>query len=119
MASPVPGRRTLRLGGWLVAPLAASIGVAAFAQQPSTSASAPQVHQAEAAAGAAPTPERMKAGEEVYKIACIACHQATGEGMAGAFPPLAKSDFLMHRPDRAVGIFVRGLTGGVTVNDVT
>jgi nitrite reductase (NO-forming)/hydroxylamine reductase len=119
MASPVSGRRTLRLGGWLVAPLAATLGVAAFAQQPSTSASAPQVHQAEAAAGAAPTAERMKAGEEVYKIACIACHQATGEGMAGAFPPLAKSDFLMHRPDRAVGIVVRGLTGEVTVNDVT
>ena len=118
MASHVPGRMNHRLGGWIVAPLAATLSVAAFAQQPSTSASAPQVHQAEAAAGAAPTAERMKAGEDVYKVACIACHQATGEGLPGAFPPLAKSDFLMRKPDRAVSVVVRGLTGEVTVNNV-
>jgi nitrite reductase (NO-forming)/hydroxylamine reductase len=119
MASQITGRSALRLGGWLVAPLAAALGVAAYAQQPSTSAEAPQVHQAEAAAGAAPSAERMKAGEEVYKIACIACHQPTGEGLPGAFPPLAKSDYLMQKPDRAVRIVVRGLTGEVTVNNMT
>jgi nitrite reductase (NO-forming)/hydroxylamine reductase len=117
MALHINGR-SARLGGWLVAPLAAALGVTAYAQQPSTSGAAPQVHQAEVAAGAAPTAERMKAGEEVYKIACIACHQATGEGMPGAFPPLAKSDYLSGHPDRAVRVVVRGLTGEVTVNNV-
>ena len=59
----------------------------------------------------------MAAGEEVFKVACIACHQATGLGIPGAFPPLAKSDFLLSDPERAVGIVVRGLTGEVTVNN--
>jgi nitrite reductase (NO-forming)/hydroxylamine reductase len=110
------GSRPLH-GVWL-APLAASLALAANAQQPSTSSSAPQVHQAEAAAGAAPTPERMKAGEAVFNLACVACHQATGEGLPGAFPPLAKSDYLLSNPERAVGVVVRGLTGEVTVNNV-
>jgi nitrite reductase (NO-forming)/hydroxylamine reductase len=110
------GPRSLR-GAWL-APLAASLALAANAQQPSTSSSAPQVHQAEAAAGAGPSPERMKAGEAVYNLACVACHQATGEGLPGAFPPLAKSDYLLSQPERAVGVVVRGLTGEVTVNNV-
>ena len=112
-----PRHGTVRLAPWLIAPLAASLGAAAFAQQPAASSSAPQVHQAEVAAGAAPSPERIKAGEEVFKVACIACHQATGEGMPGAFPPLAKSDYLLSKPDRAVGIVVRGLQGEVTVNN--
>jgi len=104
------------MAAWLSAPLAATLAFAAVAQQ--SSSSSPQVHQAEVAAGAAPSAERIKAGEEVYKVACIACHQATGEGMPGAFPPLAKSDYLLSNPERAVTVVVRGLTGEVTVNNV-
>ena len=97
-------------------PLLAAFGTATFAQQPATSASSPQVHQAEVAAGAAPSAARLKAGEDVYKVACIACHQDTGLGLPGAFPPLAKSDYLLSDPGRAVGVVVRGLQGEVTVN---
>jgi nitrite reductase (NO-forming) / hydroxylamine reductase len=101
---------------WIAVPLLAAFGTATFAQQPATSASSPQVHQAEMAAGAAPSAARLKAGEDVFKVACIACHQETGLGLPGAFPPLARSDFLLANPDRAVGIVVRGLQGEVTVN---
>jgi nitrite reductase (NO-forming) / hydroxylamine reductase len=101
---------------WVAAPLVATLGVAAWAQQPSTSGSAPQVHQAEVAAGAAPSAERMRAGEEVYKIACIACHQDKGQGMPGAFPPLAGADYLLTNPERSVGVVVRGLQGEIVVN---
>ena len=101
---------------WIAVPLLAAFGTAALAQQPATSASSPQVHQAEVAAGVAPNATRLKAGEEVYKVACIACHQDTGLGLPGAFPPLAKSDYLLSTPDRAVGVVVRGLQGEVTVN---
>ncbi|MDH4106395.1 MAG: c-type cytochrome [Gammaproteobacteria bacterium] len=97
-------------------PLLAAFGAAALAQQPATSTSSPQVHQAEVAAGAAPSAARIKAGEEVFKVACVACHQDTGQGLPGAFPPLAKSDYLLADPARAVGIVVRGLQGEVTVN---
>ena len=118
MASPHDETGPFFRRGWLLAPLALGLCLTAGAQ-PSTGASAPQVHQAEAAAGAAPSAERLKAGEEVYKVACIACHQVTGEGMTGAFPPLAKSDYLLSNPERAVGIVVRGLTGEVKVNNQT
>ncbi len=30
-------------------------------------------------------------GEETFTATCMACHQATGEGIPGAFPPLAKN----------------------------
>ena len=59
-------------------PLLAAFGAGALAQQPATSSSAPQVHQAEVAAGAAPSSARLQAGAEVYKVACIACHQESG-----------------------------------------
>ena len=31
----------------------------------------------------------MPDGEAVYAANCVACHQATGQGVPGAFPPLA------------------------------
>ena len=36
--------------------------------------------------------------------------------MAGAFPPLASSDFLLADRDRAIRVVIDGLSGPVTVN---
>ena len=33
--------------------------------------------------------EGGNAGEAIYTANCVACHQATGDGLAGVFPPLA------------------------------
>jgi nitrite reductase (NO-forming) len=50
------------------------------------------------------------------------CHQAEGQGVPGAFPPLAKSDFLANISNNKRGELVefvlRGKTGKVTVNGV-
>jgi nitrite reductase (NO-forming)/hydroxylamine reductase len=81
------------------------------------SALAQQVHQAEVA-GAAGIAAQAKAGESVYQTTCLACHQADGKGLPGAFPPLAGSDYLLGDKDRAVGVVVRGLEGEVVVNGV-
>lgn len=62
---------------------------------------------------------RMRAGEIVYKQNCMACHQANGEGIPNAFPPLAKSDFLMADKQRAIRIVRDGLQGAITVNGKT
>ena len=64
------------------------------------------------------SPRRPKAGESVYQTVCLACHQADGKGLPGAFPPLAGSDYLLGDKDRAVGVVVRGLEGEVVVNGV-
>ncbi len=96
---------------------ALALATAAWAAEPSVSSSAPQVHQAEVA-GAAGIAAQVKAGESVYQTVCLACHQADGKGLPGAFPPLAGSDYLLGDKDRAVGVVVRGLEGEVVVNGV-
>ena len=78
--------------------------------------SAQQVHQAEVA-GAASVAAQVTDGKPVYEVACMACHQADGKGLPGAFPPLAGSDYLLKDKDRAVGVVVNGLQGEVVVND--
>lgn len=57
-------------------------------------------------------------GKTVFENYCIACHQANGEGIQGAFPPLAKSDYLMADPARSVRGIKFGLSGVIVVNGV-
>jgi nitrite reductase (NO-forming)/hydroxylamine reductase len=78
---------------------------------------AQDVHKAEVA-GAASIAAQVAAGEKVFQVTCMACHQADGKGLLGAFPPLAGSDFLLGDKERAVGVVVRGLEGEVVVNGV-
>lgn len=60
--------------------------------------------------------ERFAAGKSVFLNVCAACHQANGEGIPGAFPPLAKSDFLLANRTRAISAVKKGLSGKITVN---
>lgn len=60
--------------------------------------------------------ERIAAGKMVYTQNCAACHQADGSGLKGAFPPLAKSDYLMADKKRAISTVLNGLEGKITVN---
>jgi nitrite reductase (NO-forming) len=81
---------------------------------------APVAAAAEArAAGTLTKEQQMKAGEVLFKGTCSVCHQESGQGIPDVFPPLAKSDYLMQDPKRAIGIALNGLTGKVTVNGKT
>ncbi len=62
--------------------------------------------------------ERVKLGATVYARNCSACHMNEGEGVKGAFPPLAKSDYLSS-PTVAANTIANGLTGKITVNGQT
>jgi nitrite reductase (NO-forming) len=62
--------------------------------------------------------KRMELGKRAFDANCMACHQTNGAGIPGAFPPLAKSDFLMADRERAVDILLEGLVGKVKVNGV-
>lgn len=59
--------------------------------------------------------ERMAAGQVLYKRNCAACHQVNGNGVKGAFPPLAKSDFITD-PKIVAATVANGLTGEIRVN---
>jgi len=58
----------------------------------------------------------IKEGERLFTQNCMSCHQSKGEGIPQAFPPLAKSDFLMADKQRAIKILLNGLEGKITVN---
>ena len=100
---------TLALGVLVITP--------ALSQSPAGAAkSAPLVHAAEAATGK-PTAAQYGAGESTYKAACLACHQANGKGLPGAFPPLAGSDYLLKDKVRAITTVLHGKTGPIVVNN--
>ena len=44
--------------------------------------------------------EQVAAGKALFAGTCSTCHQPNGEGMAGVFPPLAKSDYIAADPKR-------------------
>lgn len=87
------------------------LGTTASAEPAATAAHEAEMKQAQSG-------DPLKIGEEVYGRVCAACHQANGQGMAGAFPPLANSDYLKADPARAAAAVVNGLTGKITVNGV-
>ena len=67
--------------------------------------------------------EMMTKGQAVYQKICFACHQNDGSGKpAGSpvplAPPLTGSDWL-NDDDRIIRVVLRGLSGEITVGDVT
>jgi nitrite reductase (NO-forming)/hydroxylamine reductase len=76
--------------------------------------SAVAVHAAEASSMS--LEERIANGEKIFSAHCSACHQAEGQGLAGAFPPLAESDYLDAGTGIAISAVLNGLSGPITVN---
>lgn len=58
----------------------------------------------------------MARGKATFQGTCSTCHMAEGQGLAGVFPPLAKSDYLMADKERSIHTVLAGLSGEITVN---
>jgi mono/diheme cytochrome c family protein len=56
-------------------------------------------------------------GAQIYAANCVACHQATGAGLPGVFPPLAGSEWVLAADKVPVNILLHGITGKLTVKD--
>lgn len=67
------------------------------------------------AGGANDLPALMEKGKQVFTTTCQACHQATGAGIPGAFPPLAESEWVNGSGKRVVAIVLHGLQNEITV----
>ncbi|MFP4088982.1 MAG: c-type cytochrome [Cyclobacteriaceae bacterium] len=61
----------------------------------------------------------IKEGQEIYNSYCMSCHMSQGEGIPGAFPPLAGADYLMEDKERSIRVVMYGLEGEIVVNGVT
>ena len=57
----------------------------------------------------------MEKGKAIY-VQCLACHQANGEGITGAFPPLANSDYMLADINRMIKTILNGTTDPIMVN---
>lgn len=58
-------------------------------------------------------------GAAIYASRCAACHQATGAGLAGVFPPLAGSEWVMGKPHTLAAVVLHGIEGPLTVKGNT
>jgi glucose/arabinose dehydrogenase/cytochrome c5 len=58
-------------------------------------------------------------GAAVYNARCASCHQASGQGVSGVFPPLAGTDWVTGDKSRLIGIILNGLSGEIDVDGVT
>jgi nitrite reductase (NO-forming) len=65
-----------------------------------------------------PSKPKVASGEDIYKRTCVACHQATGEGLPNTFPPLAKSDYIANK-ENTIKQVLKGSSGEITVNGKT
>lgn len=54
-------------------------------------------------------------GKALYAAQCVACHQASGAGLPGVFPPLDGSEWVQGEPRVLANILLHGITGDITV----
>ena len=65
--------------------------------------------------GAVPGTSAAVDGGQVFTAKCVACHQATGLGIPGVFPPLAGSEWVLGSDKVLVQIPLHGITGTLQV----
>ncbi len=61
----------------------------------------------------------VAAGSALYARHCASCHQSSGKGVTGAFPPVVGSEWVTGAPETVVNILLHGLQGPVTVAGAT
>ncbi|MEP6969466.1 MAG: cytochrome c [Betaproteobacteria bacterium] len=54
-------------------------------------------------------------GAAVFGARCMACHQATGAGLPGVFPPLVGSEWVAGKAETLAAIVLHGINGPLTV----
>jgi mono/diheme cytochrome c family protein len=67
-----------------------------------------------ATTGAAPEEVEVD-GAQIYTSRCANCHQANGEGVSGAFPPLNQAQWVTDNKGQIIRILLHGMIGEVEV----
>ncbi|MHB8948611.1 MAG: c-type cytochrome [Rhodoferax sp.] len=58
-------------------------------------------------------------GKKLFTANCVACHQASGKGLPGVFPPLDGSEWVGGDERTVVNILLHGVSGELTVMGIT
>lgn len=103
-------------GGWYLGRFGGefntSTHIAYAARQPGIAAAADD--QVEAA-----TSDPVTAGRNVYNQNCQGCHQASGQGVPGVFPPMVGSEWVLGDESVVARILLHGMQGPVEVAGTT
>lgn len=103
-------------GGWYLGRHGGEFGTAthiAFATRQ------PGIAQAAAEQATAAVSDPVTAGRTVYENNCQSCHQGTGQGVPGVFPPLVGSEWVTGDAATLARILLHGLQGPVEVAGTT
>ena len=69
-------------------------------------------------ATAAP-PVVLTPGQAAFESTCAVCHQASGSGVPGTFPPLAGSEWVRGKAEVPIAVVLRGLQGPLKVGGMS
>jgi mono/diheme cytochrome c family protein len=64
---------------------------------------------------AAARPGQVADGQQLFNANCVACHQSSGKGLAGVFPPLDASEWVIGDSRVLVNIMLHGISGEIIV----
>ncbi len=54
-------------------------------------------------------------GKGEFATVCASCHQGTGEGVPGLYPPLKNSEWVINGEERVIAILLHGIAGQIQV----
>ncbi|MEY5006291.1 MAG: hypothetical protein RI969_1379, partial [Verrucomicrobiota bacterium] len=60
-------------------------------------------------------PAIVSPGQAIYEALCLNCHQASGQGLTGVYPPLAKSEWVAGEAQALIKLTIHGLSGPTKV----
>ena len=106
---------------WLLGLVSASLcvwGVSYFLLNPNLAPAAAPPSQSAANAPQVAAPV-VADGAQIFSSRCASCHQPTGAGLPGVFPPLAGSEFANGDASTLARILLLGIKGAVTVKGAT
>lgn len=61
----------------------------------------------------------IAAGQKVYMLTCLSCHQADGGGVPNMNPPLSNTPFVLGDKNKAIQIVLKGFNDNVEINGET
>jgi mono/diheme cytochrome c family protein len=93
------------------------VGYIVFSDSPGTPALGDRRTLADLSADTA-KPAGSVDGKQLYAAQCVACHQASGQGLAGVFPPLDGSEWVIGDERIVANILLHGIAGEITVAGV-